>query len=60
MEDSVTKRMYKYVCDWVAPLCSRKLTEHCKPAITEKKMEIIKIKKIKKVHPWEFSDGLAG
>ena len=29
------------MCNWVTMLCSRKLTEHCKPAIMEK----IKIKK---------------
>ena len=36
MEDNVRKRMYTCTCDWVALLCSRKWTEHCKPAITEK------------------------
>ena len=39
-EDNVRKRMYIYiyvcVCDWVSLLYYRKLTEHCKPAITEK------------------------
>ena len=29
------------MCDWVILLYSRKLTEHCKPAITEK-IKIIK------------------
>ena len=29
------------MCDWVTMLYSRKLTEHCKPAITEKKKKII-------------------
>ena len=32
------------MCDWVTLLYSRKLTEHSKPAITEK-IKIIKIKK---------------
>ena len=27
---------YMCVCDWVTLLFSRKLTEHCKPAIMEK------------------------
>ena len=31
------------MCDWVSLLYSRKLTDHCKPAIMEKKI----IKKIK-------------
>ena len=30
------KRMYTCMCNWVAMLYSRKLTEHCKPAITKK------------------------
>ena len=30
------KRMYTFMCDWVTLLYSRKLTEHCKPAIMEK------------------------
>ena len=38
------KRRYTCVCDWVTMLYSRKLTEHCKPAIMEKKV-IIYIKK---------------
>ena len=29
------------MCDWVTMLYSRKLTEHCKPAITEKKKKKI-------------------
>ena len=33
------------MCNWVILLYSRKLTEHCKPAIMEK------IKIIKKMHP---------
>ena len=41
MEDNVRKRIYICVCDWVTLLCSRKLTEHCKPTIMEK-IEIIK------------------
>ena len=28
--------MYTCMCDWVTLLYSRKLTEHCKPAIMEK------------------------
>ena len=42
MEDNVRKRMYICMCDWVTFLCSRKLTEHCKPAIMEKIKIIIK------------------
>ena len=34
------------MCDWVTLLYSRKLTEHCKPAIM-KKIKIIKDQKIK-------------
>ena len=34
--------MYTCVCDWVTLLCSRKLTEHCKPAIMEKTKIIVK------------------
>ena len=30
------------MCDWVTLLYSRKLTEHCKPAIMEKKIIIYK------------------
>ena len=36
MEDNVRKRMYICMCDWLALLYSRKLTEHCKSAIMEK------------------------
>ena len=38
MEDNVRKIMYIDVCvrDWVTLLYSRKLTEHCKPAIMGK------------------------
>ena len=34
--DNVRKRMYTCMCNWVTLLCSVKLTEHCKPAITQK------------------------
>ena len=50
MEDNVRKRLYIYththihICDWVTLLYSRKLTEHCKPAIMEK-IKIIKKKR---------------
>jgi len=44
MEDNVRKRMYICMYDWVTLLYSRKLTEHCKPAIMEK-IKIIKKKK---------------
>ena len=44
MGDNERKRMYMCVCDWVTLLNSRKLTEHCQPAIKEK-MKIIKKKK---------------
>ena len=47
MEDNVRKRMYICMCDWVTLLYSRKLTEHCKPAIMEKIKIIMKIKKKK-------------
>ena len=43
MEGNVRKRMYICTCDWVTLLYSRKLTEHCKPAIMEK-IKIIKKK----------------
>ena len=36
--------MYTCMCDWVTLLYSRKLTEHCKPAIMEKIKIIIKRK----------------
>ena len=42
------KRTYTCMCNWVTLLYSRKLTEHCKPAITEKIKIIINEKK--KVH----------
>ena len=34
------QRMCICMCDWVTWLYSRKLTEHCKPAIMEKKIKI--------------------
>ena len=34
------------MCDWVPLLNSRKLTEHCKPAIMQKNKNHYKIKKI--------------
>ena len=37
MEDNVRKIVYVYMCDWVTLLYSRKLAEHCKPAIMGKK-----------------------
>jgi len=40
--------MYICMCDWVILLYSRKLTEHCKPAMMEKN-EIIK-----KMHNFHF------
>ena len=40
--------MYRCMCDWVMLLYSRKLTEHCKPAMMEK-IKIIKKKKCMKV-----------
>jgi len=30
------KKMYTCMCNWITMLYSRKLTEHCKPAIMEK------------------------
>ena len=36
------------MCNWVTLLCSRKLTEHCKPAIIEKIKIIIYKKTIAK------------
>ena len=33
------------MCDWLTLLCSRKLAEHCKPAIMEKIKIITKEKK---------------
>ena len=40
--DNVRKRMYICMCDWVNLLYSRKLTEHCKPAMTEKNKNHLK------------------
>ena len=37
--------MHTCMCNWVAMLYSRKLTEHCKPAIKEKIKSIIYVKK---------------
>ena len=34
--DNVRKRMYICICDWVTMTYSRKMTEHCKPAIMGK------------------------
>ena len=34
--DNVRKRMCTCMCNWVTMLYSRRLTEHCKPAIMEK------------------------
>ena len=34
--DNVRKRTYICMCDWVSLLYSRKLADHCKPAIMEK------------------------
>jgi len=39
--------MYVRMCDWVILLYSRKLTEHCKPAVMEK-IKIIINEKINK------------
>ena len=43
MENNVRKRMYTCMYDWVTLLYSRKLIEHCKPAIMEKIKIIMKI-----------------
>ena len=42
MEDNVRKRMYMCMCDWVTLLYGRKLTEHCKPTVMEKRKSIFK------------------
>ena len=47
MGDNVRKRMYTCMCGWVTLLYSRKLREHCKPAIIEK-VKIIKLQKKRK------------
>ena len=41
--------MYTGMCDWLILLYSRKLTEHCKPAIMEKNHYIKQIKKKKEI-----------
>ena len=40
--DNVRKKNYSCICNWVTMLYRRKLTEHCKPAIMEKKSLYIK------------------
>ena len=35
-QDNVRKKEHVCICDWVTLLDSRKLTEHCKPAVMEK------------------------
>ena len=40
--DNVSKRMYICMYDWVTLLYSRKLAEHCKPAMLEKIKIILK------------------
>ena len=45
--DNVRKKNVYIMCNWVIMLCSRKLTEHCKPAIMEKNEN--NYKKIKEV-----------
>ena len=40
--------MYTCIYNWVPMLYSRKLTEHCKPGIMGKKINIFKKKKKKK------------
>ena len=37
--------MYTCICNWVPMLYSRKLTEHCKPAVMEKNKKLYKNKK---------------
>ena len=44
------KGMYMCVCDWATLLCSRKLTERCKPTLMEKKKSLNKKKKKKSVN----------
>ena len=46
--------MYICVCDWVTLLYSRKLTEHYKPAIMEKKVIIIEKRNKKKRRGEEY------
>ena len=50
--DNVRKKMYIFMCDWVPLLYSRKLTEHCKPTIMEKKNHLKKTKI--KIDQWSF------
>ena len=50
MEDNMIKIMFICMCDWVILLYSRKVTEHCKPTISEK-IKIIKKKKKRKRYP---------
>ena len=40
--DNVRRKEYICMCDWITWLYSRKLTEHCKPAIMEKIKIILK------------------
>ena len=49
------KKMYTCMCNWVTMLYSRKLTEHCKPAIMEKNKNC-DIEKKKKTDEWQNSE----
>ena len=49
------KGMYMCMCDWVILLYSRKLTEHCKPAIVEKKSLKVEKKKRRGWTNWSVS-----
>jgi len=53
MEENVRKRMCICMSDWVTLLYSRKLTEHCKPAIM-KKIKIVKKKKRSSLSAWNL------
>ena len=54
--DNVSKKMYTCMCNWVTLLYSRKLTEHCKPAIMEKiKKSLLKKKEMLFVRPIKFN-----
>ena len=44
--------MYTCMCNWVTMLYSRKLTEHCKPAIMEKIKIILKKSGVPVVTQW--------
>ena len=44
MEDNVRKSTYICICDWVTLLYSRKLPEHCKPAVYSGKKNHLKNK----------------